>query len=559
MDYFLEINTVTILKNTMCIVANGRIFGCSELCKPKLILHFVSDREDRFIPMVLQSIDKENSICSFSGVYRYKLDNIFWETQGLSQEFTLSFDLMADGEIADNVRAVIYKDHILFNSENYTAEKKDPTSIWFRYTKPQIKKSKIGKLKKIAKSLTGTNNIETDDFSKENTVIRKQRYSAIKTIFIRLRTGLKRAYIIFWYEHYKQKPVTSGQLAFISQRSTVLTDNMEFVYNDISKDKTVKCVFYLSTTPFQETSLAGLRKFAKIAASSKVILIDEYVPALYFLSIRSETKFVQIWHACGAFKTVGFSRIGKLDAPKQAGKAHRNYDLAVVSSSNVRRWYAEAFGLPLRKVVSPGVPRTDIFFNDSYKEHIRTEFFNKYPQTAGKKIILFAPTFRGTIKNDGYYPFEKADLAKIIDKAGDEYVILLRHHPFVTEKHPFPAEYSNRIIDVCDYPSVNDLLFVTDLLITDYSSVIFEASLLDIPMLFYAFDMEEYIMERDFYFSYENFVPGKIVVTCEELSQAIADKDFEHEKVKPFSEAFFDIRDGKATQRVTEILKRFLA
>ena len=101
---------------------------------------------------------------------------------------------------------------------------------------------------------------------------------------------------------------------------------------------------------------------------------------------------------------------------------------------------------------------------------------------------------------------------------------------------------------------INDLLFVTDLLITDYSSVIFEASLLDIPMLFYAFDLEDYVVNRDFYYPFKNFVPGKIVRNLEQIISAIEQEDYEQEKVKTFKHRFFDDLDGKSSLRVADFI-----
>jgi len=84
--------------------------------------------------------------------------------------------------------------------------------------------------------------------------------------------------------------------------------------------------------------------------------------------------------------------------------------------------------------------------------------------------------------------------------------------------------------------------------------VVFEAALLDIPMLFYAFDLEEYISQRSFYFEFKNFVPGKIVYTQKELEEAIKNKDFQEEKIHSFKSKFFDYTDGKSTERVTNLI-----
>ena len=105
---------------------------------------------------------------------------------------------------------------------------------------------------------------------------------------------------------------------------------------------------------------------------------------------------------------------------------------------------------------------------------------------------------------------------------------------------------------------MNDLLFVSSVLITDYSSVVYEASILNLPMLFYAFDLESYCKERDFYCDYASFVPGRIVRTMEELTHALQTEDYQQEKVVPFYTRNFDDTAGKATQNVVHFAKELL-
>ena len=116
------------------------------------------------------------------------------------------------------------------------------------------------------------------------------------------------------------------------------------------------------------------------------------------------------------------------------------------------------------------------------------------------------------------------------------------------------SSVKSRVLDLSAESEINDLLFITDLLITDYSSVIFEASLLDIPMLFYAFDLEDYVAMRDFYYPFKSFVPGKIVRNMDQIEAAIEAKDYEAEKVERFKHRFFDDLDGKSSERVAEFI-----
>ena len=102
------------------------------------------------------------------------------------------------------------------------------------------------------------------------------------------------------------------------------------------------------------------------------------------------------------------------------------------------------------------------------------------------------------------------------------------------------------------------MLFVTDVLVTDYSSVVFEASLLKIPMLFYVFDLEQYIATRGFYYEYETFVPGRIIYHFEEIAEAIMANELGQEKLEGFRDRFFDDKDGKSAQRTVELIYQSL-
>ena len=99
---------------------------------------------------------------------------------------------------------------------------------------------------------------------------------------------------------------------------------------------------------------------------------------------------------------------------------------------------------------------------------------------------------------------------------------------------PIPEEYQDKFLDVGTYPNINDLFYITDLLITDYSSNIFEYSLMRKPMMFFAFDKVQYSFSRGFHRDYEESAPGKICYTFDELMDAFAAQDFEYEKVEEY-------------------------
>ena len=215
-------------------------------------------------------------------------------------------------------------------------------------------------------------------------------------------------------------------------------------------------------------------------------------------------RFIQVWHAMGAFKTVGFSRLGKPGGPSPRSLSHRNYTDTIVSAEAIRKNYAEAFKMDIEKVHAVGIPRTDVFFDINYKEKIRKEIFSSYPQLEGKKIVLFAPTFRGNGVRTAHYNYSWISFAKIRESLGEEYVFIIKMHPFISDM-PTEKLDSSFFLNLSDSREINDFLFVTDVLITDYSSVIFEASLLNIKTIFFVPDYEEYIASRDFYYPYDEY------------------------------------------------------
>ncbi len=291
-----------------------------------------------------------------------------------------------------------------------------------------------------------------------------------------------------------------------------------------------------------------------LLATADVILVDDYMPVIYRID-GPEVRIVQLWHASGAFKTVGYSRVGKAGGPSPYSRIHKNYTHAIVSSDHDVPFYAEAFGVPEARVVPTGIPRMDRFFDEAARAEGRKTALAAFPAAEGRSTILFAPTFRGDPRN-ATYPHEQIDFAGLHALALEQdAVVIFKMHPFVRDPLPIPEALADRLIDGTATPvDVNDLLFVVDLLITDYSSIVFEFSTLGRPMLFYAYDLDEYIAERDFYVPFEAFVPGRIVRTSDALLDAIRRQDYEADKVDAFARRHFDHLDGTSTDRVIDEL-----
>lgn len=298
--------------------------------------------------------------------------------------------------------------------------------------------------------------------------------------------------------------------------------------------------------------------FAAKLAVADVVIMDDYHPMTYKVNYDPGVRRIQVWHASGAFKTVGYSRIGKPGGPNPFSPGHKNYTHAIVAAEHDVPFYAEAYGIPEERVFPTGIPRLDLFFDEDYKAKTRDLVYETVPQIRDRYVILFAPTFRGEGPRDAYYDYDQLDLAALYALCEEmDAVVVFKMHPFVIEPLTIPAQYADRFIDATRSREINEFLMVADLAITDYSSLVFEYSILDRPMLFFAYDLEEYISTRDFYEPFEEFVPGRIVRTFGEMLEAIRSREFEQEKVHVFAQTHLGHLgqlEGGSTDRVIDQL-----
>lgn len=374
---------------------------------------------------------------------------------------------------------------------------------------------------------------------------------------------LKTGYFAKQYLAACRKAAKPEGILFLSERETDVGGNLDFIRQGVQKEG-LPWEEFIDTRPVDKLPFAELRRAAKMAAGAKVIILEDFYPQIHAIELRKETRLLQLWHACGAFKMFGLSDIGKVNNLRQDTKNHRNYSAAFVSGKHMVPFYSEAFGISPDKVLPLGVPRTDIFFDEDYKRQIHEKLFTKYPVLCGKKVVLFAPTFRGSGNKRAYYPAERFSVEEFLESAPEDTVLILKNHPFVKQTFSVPEKYRDKVLDLTGRENINDVLFITDLLITDYSSCIFEAALLAVPMLFYVFDLEEYVKGRDIYFDFASFAPGSQVKTFEELLSEVdrflqgeAGSQHEHsgEKRREFCEYFLDSLDGHSTERILAYIR----
>ncbi|HEX7173335.1 MAG TPA: CDP-glycerol glycerophosphotransferase family protein [Candidatus Limnocylindria bacterium] len=373
-------------------------------------------------------------------------------------------------------------------------------------------------------------------------------------------TDLRRrifAALLDWHQSRARR--TGRRILFTSDSNSRLAGNLAVVHDRMvarGLDREYELTTILKPSVTASRSWRDRWRLPRLLAQADVILLDDYQPAIYRLPPDPGRRIVQVWHASGAFKTVGYSRIGKPGGPSPFWRRHKNYTAAIVSGQHDVPYYAEAFGIPEERVAPIGIPRMDRFFDEEQRAAGRAAALATFPAIEGRTVILFAPTFRGHGPRDAWYDYDQVDWAGLhAASVAADAAVIVKMHPFVAESPPIPEPLRDRLIDGTRAPiDVNDLLFAVDLLITDYSSIIFEFSALLRPMLFFAYDLEAYVASRDFYVPFAEFVPGRIARTFDEVLAALRDGDFQFDKVQAFAQRHFDHLDGGATDRVIDAL-----
>ena len=191
-----------------------------------------------------------------------------------------------------------------------------------------------------------------------------------------------------------------------------------------------------------------------------------------------------------------------------------------MSSSEVIPFYAEAFNMPEEKIYPLGIPRNDYFFLNDHVQSMEKNFYELYPELIAKKILLYAPTYRG--KSHYQQAFRcPLDFKILKQHLTEEYALLIHLHPYMSKELEVNEEDKDFVYHIKDEFSIQELLLLADVLITDYSTVFFDYSLLSRPIVFFADDLDEYEGERDFYYRYESLIPGPFFNETEPLANWI--------------------------------------
>lgn len=357
-------------------------------------------------------------------------------------------------------------------------------------------------------------------------------------------------------------PLNPKKVCFLSDSRRTIGGNLGAIYNYL-QGKDYKRILMLKPDRREKRGFIGQCRLLYTLVTSKYILLEDMVEITSYLCVREGQEVVQLWHGPGAFKRFGFSRWKSGERIGSIHTGYRKYTKAIVSAEEIKWCYSEAFSLDKNKIAATGFPRTDDFFDDSYIQGVCNKFYKKYPDFKRKKIILFAPTYRGVKVGEASYNYEEVDFDALYEAFHNEYIFLIKWHPmyynnilYGKQSAPDLNKYQDFYYDFSDYGDINDLLLICDLLITDYSSVIFDYVLLNKPIIYFVYDLEEYTRHggRGLYFDFEDYVYGRLANNSKELISAIQDAELMPDKRSKFINKFMSSCDGHSTEKTWEFI-----
>jgi CDP-ribitol ribitolphosphotransferase len=360
------------------------------------------------------------------------------------------------------------------------------------------------------------------------------------------------------YERASKQPIQVGKVIFLDVHKQEMPDDFRLLYQQLREQGSFTSSFEWITEGdlFLYEFWRKGTALVKDMATAEFIILHEVSKLESSLSIRPETEVIQVWHGCGAFKKFGMSTADLIFGPSREQlllrPQHKNVSLVTVSSPEVVWAYQEAMVIEDKpEVVQPlGVSRTDMFFDEAYVASSRAHVKEIVPAIQGKKVLLYAPTFRGRVAS-ALAP-DELDIEALQNELSREWVLLIKHHPHVRELPEIPESCRDFAFDVSSDLTVNELLCVADACISDYSSLVFEYSLFEKPLIFFAFDKAEYDDWRGFYYNYDELTPGPVCTTTQEIIDYVRslDEGFDPSEVRAFREKFMSACDGHATERI---------
>lgn len=386
----------------------------------------------------------------------------------------------------------------------------------------------------------------------------------------KIRTWIKKRTISFYHLMVKILPVQKKVILFESNLGRNYTGNPRAIYEEMIRhglDKDYQCVWFFENPGQKIPGNGKVVKRARLTylfymAIGQVWVFDCRQPE--FLIKRKETYYIQTWHGTPLKKlALDMEQIDPIvsDSIEEYHEAFRKntatWDYLISQNTFSTEIFRRCFAFEEKPILEVGYPRNDILFRRNKPEYIR-RLKQKYELPLDKKVILYAPTWRDNESySQGKYKFvSPLDFDKAREALGDEYIFLVKYHYLVADKIDW-SKYEGFVYSFDEKTDISRLYLLSDLLITDYSSVMFDYSILKRPMFFFAYDLDNYKNNlRGFYFDFLSEAPGPVSKNTDQLILDIKnyDETLWKDKYDAFCKKYNHADRGTASEEITNLI-----
>ena len=353
----------------------------------------------------------------------------------------------------------------------------------------------------------------------------------------------------FIYLFMKLCPIRSNKLVFLSRQSNTPSEDFLFLQDKLLElDPDMEIV---TITQRVDNNLKSMLNFAGVTlksmyhlATARICVLDSYWPAVSVLHHKKELAVIQMWHAMGKIKKSGYLSLGKKfgrsDVIAREMRMHRNYDVIIAGGRAFNPFYCASFGVSSDILYNVGLPRMDRL-REGVSE-ARRQFDEAYPWLKGRKIILYAPTFRKG------QTLEPTELVEAFAFDAEEMLVIKRHPNQLLDLESIAPAIT------CSKVPTSTVLSVCDCVITDYSAITIEAALLGKPVYFYLFDYEDYIAHNGLNVKLFEEFPDCVFSDAKKLMDAVNSGEYDYENYERFCRKYLPDLSGRATDKIAELI-----
>lgn len=385
-----------------------------------------------------------------------------------------------------------------------------------------------------------------------NFVKRCRNVERVKVYIIRSGIYIGKIFLNVIYSFIKMLPV-ERKITMLSRQSDKTNIDFELIEKEIKKRTSnikikVLCKVIRKDVKSRFLYCFYILKCMYHIGTSKVCVLDGYSIPISILKHRKNLEVIQIWHASGALKRFGYQAINKKEG-RGNGVAklmdmHKNYTHVIAPSKATGELFAEAFGVKKEKIVINALPRIDYLLKDEFTKQNIEQFYKEYPKYKNKKIILYVPTFRKDKENN------IQELIKNIKNS--KYQLIIKSHPL--DKTKIKPNYK-----VDSKYTTYDLLKIANYIITDYSAVAFEASVLDKPIYFYVYDIEEYKKLRGLNIDLFEEMNNCTSTSIKEIMNSIENSKYDFKELNRFKTKYMGEDYYNNTSKLVDFIFKYLS